>query len=91
MIYKCNFGHVDHGNVTSETETFSIDLLSFILSYRNNKDLVCTKCKEDQSVESDTSVLTLDQVIKHISIYLYICLSILYLSISNMLMFTFCI
>ncbi|KAA0714298.1 TNF receptor-associated factor 2 [Triplophysa tibetana] len=28
---------------------------------RNNKDLVCTKCKEDQSIESDTSVLTLDQ------------------------------
>lgn len=48
------------------------DLLSFILSYRNNKDLVCTKCKEDQSVESDTSVLTLDQVIKHIFIYLFI-------------------
>ncbi|XP_051509713.1 TNF receptor-associated factor 1-like [Myxocyprinus asiaticus] len=29
---------------------------------RNNKDLVCTKCKEeDPSVENDTSVLTLDQ------------------------------
>nr|XP_055024658.1 TNF receptor-associated factor 1 isoform X1 [Misgurnus anguillicaudatus] len=29
---------------------------------RNNKDLVCTKCnEEDQSVENDTSVLTTDQ------------------------------
>lgn len=54
--------------------------MSFVLSYRNNKDLVCTKCKEDQSIESDTSVLTPDQVIKRI---FSVCLS-------NMLKFTFC-
>ncbi len=49
----------------------------FTISYRNNKDLLCTKCKEDDpSVENDTSVLTLDQVIKSLSIYLSIYLSL---------------
>jgi len=44
-----------------------MSLIDASISYRNNKDLVCTKCKEeDPSVESDTSeLLTLDQVSQH--------------------------